>query len=199
MDTVPEWQLALVFVVRWYLGIFFLTSALGKLTDLTSFVQGTLDYRVLPGSVAKMFALALPWLELGLTALLLTGIALPVAGWGLAGLLGCFIVAVTMNLRWGRAIACNCHGIVGTRTISWGTVARNFVLLALALVLVSWAPFVSTNTQWLALWQRDIAFVLAFPNMVVLALLLAFCSILVQLTEWSVEIGVKNEGLKVRG
>ncbi|NOK58401.1 MAG: DoxX family membrane protein [Chloroflexi bacterium AL-W] len=118
MDTAPEWQLALVFVVRWYLGICFLTSALGKLTDLTSFVQGTLDYRVLPGSVAKMFALALPWLELGLTALLLTGIALPVAGWVLAGLLGCFIVAVTMNLRRGRAIACNCHGIAGTRTIS---------------------------------------------------------------------------------
>src|SRR5690242_19945467 len=107
----PSVEVTLILVARLCLGLFFLPSALGKLTNRRGFVQGTLDYQLLPERAARIFAAVLPWVELVLALALILGVALPLAGLATALLLLCFIAAVLANLRRGREIECNCYGI----------------------------------------------------------------------------------------
>jgi uncharacterized membrane protein YphA (DoxX/SURF4 family) len=179
---------ALVLVVRLFLGCFFLPSALGKLRDMPGFVRGVLAYQILPERAARVFGWSLPWVELLLASALLAGFALSIAGGLLTLVLLSFIIAVAINLRRGRVIGCNCHGVAGTKAISWGTVARNVVLMLFALVVMLFAPNSVSFDQWLALWRADSRLVLSGTNVIIITLLLAWCGVMVQLIEWSVDI-----------
>src|SRR5262245_52593328 len=98
----------IVLVARLSLGIFFLPSALGKLANRHSFIRGVVAYQILPKRIARIFGLVLPWIELVLALALIGGVALFITGLATACLLVCFITAITINLRRGREIACNC-------------------------------------------------------------------------------------------
>lgn len=140
METDIPTLLAAALVARLYLGGFLVLSALGKLRNLSNFVDGTIAYQILPPQVAKLFALLLPWVELGIAALLLSGLYLRLVSLLTILLLLCFIVAIAVNLRQGRQIPCSCYGLVGTDVISWGTVVRNLFLVVLALIVAVGAP-----------------------------------------------------------
>lgn len=194
----PSVAATLVLVARLVLSGFFLPSAIGKLRDLPGFIQGTIDYRVLPEQAARRFALVLPWAELALALALLGGVALPLAGAASLLLLLCFIAAVTINLRRGRQIACNCHGVAGTRTISWGTVARNLLLVLLTLPLIGLAPASLELTSWIAQWQADLRLLSTLSAALVVGLLLAFCAVTIQLIEWAVDLQMRIARLRSR-
>lgn len=151
-------------------------------------MQGTVEYRVLPERAARAFGFMLPWLELGLALALILGIALRITGAVAMLLLLCFIVAVTINLRRGRRIACNCHGIADTSTIGWGTVVRNLLLLLLTATAVALSPHAIVPEQWRALWRTDLLIVSSGSVAVVLVLLLTFCFTTTLLLEWAVDI-----------
>ncbi|NOK63275.1 MAG: hypothetical protein GFH25_541220n125 [Chloroflexi bacterium AL-N10] len=186
----------LVFVIRTYLGIFSLTSAIGKLRNLPQFTQGTIDYRVLPPRFARLFALCLPWVELMVAMALLLGIALPVAAAATALMLLSFIVALTINLQRGRVLDCNCHGIAGNKMISWGTVARNIWLLLLSIVLITGAPLVLTADAWWIFWQQEWYMLTAIPLTILTLLLIACCYIVTQLIEWLIDIEIRTIQLR---
>ena len=152
------------------LGLFFLRSAWGKLADVRGFRHGLADYHLLPAWAVAPLAWALPLLEAVLAAALLVGVALPVAAAGAAGLLLTFSVAIVINLRRGRAIACNCHGSAQPTPISWGLVVRNALLLVLALLLVGAAPHTVSLASLAARWQAEWALVASW-NSVPLAVL----------------------------
>jgi uncharacterized membrane protein YphA (DoxX/SURF4 family) len=184
-------KIALVLIARLCLGLFLLPSAIGKLTNLHEFVRGIVDYRILPESTARVFGFILPWIELTLAFALLLGFALRLAGIGAVLLFLCFITAVCINLRRGREITCNCYGIAGTKTISWGTIVRNVLLLLLAAVVVSLAP-----QQWFSLWQVDRLVLSSNSSNILVALLLAFCFVVVYLLEWVVDIHYRVSHLR---
>ncbi|MCB0076259.1 MAG: hypothetical protein KDD73_02475 [Anaerolineales bacterium] len=127
--------LAFALIARLFLGGYFLLSAFGKLRDMSRFVQGTLDYRVLPTSLAKAFALLLPWIEIGLATMFLSGFALQFAGGFTLLLLIAFTAAIFINLRRGRKMPCNCYGLASSELINWGTIARNLLLMVFALIV----------------------------------------------------------------
>ena len=186
---------ALVLVARIVAGVIFLRSSLGKLRAPGAFVDGVETYDVLPKPLACAVGWLLPWLELGLALTLLAGVALPVAGALASLLLLRFIIAVGINLRRGRMIACNCHGIADTRTISSGTIARNAVLLALMVPLVV-SPFTFSIEAWRAAWQVDLAFVSA-PDIGIMVVLLIVCRwVFVQLAEWLFDIRMRVAAVK---
>lgn len=180
-------EVAILFIARLYLGLVFLLSALGKITNMRDFLRGVVKYRILPERVAKVFGFILPWVELGVAFALIIGMALPVAGVLASLLLICFIVAVNLNLRYEREVKCNCYGIAGTKTISWGTIVRNFLLLLLAVTVIGLGLFHhdtepnSYQALWLSLTISPVSVVLFF-------FLLAFCFVTVNMLEWTADI-----------
>jgi uncharacterized membrane protein YphA (DoxX/SURF4 family) len=76
----------------------------------------------------------LPWLELGLGALLITGVWRPVVAVLAAALVASFTVLLMLRLVQGRRPPCACFGAWSTRPVGFGSVARNVVLIALALL-----------------------------------------------------------------
>jgi uncharacterized membrane protein YphA (DoxX/SURF4 family) len=76
----------------------------------------------------------LPWLEIGLGALLASGVWRPVVAVAAAALLASFTVLLVVRLVQGRRPPCACFGAWSTRPVGLGSVTRNVVLIALALV-----------------------------------------------------------------
>ena len=76
----------------------------------------------------------LPWFEMLLGAVLVSGVARPVA----AALAGVVLLAFTglliLNLARGRRPPCACFGASSRRPIGPGSLVRNLVLLALAVI-----------------------------------------------------------------
>lgn len=186
MSTTPTEVLFLV-VARLCLVFFFLPAALGKVVHQRDFVQGTIDYRVLPTRVATYVAFTLPWIELGLALSLLGGVALPLTGALTAVLLLCFIAAVTVNLYRGRRVTCNCYGIAGTAMIGWGTVARNLLLVLLA-VSVTGLSLRMSGPVFSPTWPVDRLVVSSFNMGISMVLLLCFCLVTIYLVEWAVDM-----------
>jgi hypothetical protein len=113
------------------LGLVFLAAAATKLGDLGSWPAqaGALG-------APPLLVPVVPWWELVLGALLVVGAARP---WPavLAGLtLVAFTVLIVRVLRRGQRPPCACFGGVRARPLGWGHVARNTVLMVLAVVAV---------------------------------------------------------------
>ena len=187
----------IVLVARLSLAFFFLPSALGKLANQRGFIQGIIAYQILPKRIARGFGFILPWIELTLALALICGVALFITGLATILLLLCFITAVVINLRRGREIDCSCYGFAGTQMISWGTVARNGLLLLLAIPVVGLAPNVLGPDRLLALWHTDSAIFSSMIFVILLVLLIAFCFVTIELTEWTIHVYSRADHLKV--
>jgi uncharacterized membrane protein YphA (DoxX/SURF4 family) len=188
-------MVVILMAARVYLGIFMLFSALGKLFHASSFSAGVREYNILSEPAGRVVSVTLPWIELAIALALLLGVALPMAGSAAGLLLTGFTAAVVVNLRRGRIIPCSCYGIGSTLTISWGTVARNGALLALALGVVGISSGLGGLGHWSIPWWLDGA---AFrpPTHGVPILLLTGCfGVLVALAEWSVDVTSRASNL----
>jgi uncharacterized membrane protein YphA (DoxX/SURF4 family) len=75
-----------------------------------------------------------PWVEVALGSLLVTGVWRPVVAVVSAALLAAFTVLLVVRLVQGRRPPCACFGAWSTRPVGYGSVARNLVLIALALL-----------------------------------------------------------------
>ena len=75
-----------------------------------------------------------PWVEVVLGSFLLAGVARAVVAWLAVGLIAVFTVLVGVRLAQGRRPPCACFGRFSARSIGPGTLVRNAVLIALAVV-----------------------------------------------------------------
>lgn len=75
-----------------------------------------------------------PWVEIGLGSLLAARVVPPLVGVAAAGLLAVFTALLATRLAQGRRPPCACFGSRSERPIGPGSVVRNVVLAALALV-----------------------------------------------------------------
>ena len=75
-----------------------------------------------------------PWFELVLGALLVVGVGMPLTAWVAAGLFAVFTVLVAVRVAQGSTAPCACFGTLSADRVGPSTVARNAVLLALAVV-----------------------------------------------------------------
>jgi hypothetical protein len=75
-----------------------------------------------------------PWVELALGALLVAGVARPAVALAAAAMLSAFTVVLVVRLAEGRRVPCACFGARSTKPIGIGSVLRNLVLIAVALV-----------------------------------------------------------------
>jgi uncharacterized membrane protein YphA (DoxX/SURF4 family) len=93
------------------LGLFFVVAALPKLVDPPSFAHMIYNYRLVPGSLVNLFALAMPWVELLAGLALILGIWTRASAGLVAALLLVFVAAISMNLARGNAIDCGCFDV----------------------------------------------------------------------------------------
>lgn len=117
------------------LALIFLVSAVPKLRHPKGFILAVLEYRVLPRPLSWLYARLLPPLELLLALLLVSGTAVRLAAIILSLLLLSFMIAISINLARGRNLDCHCLGKARRRSIGWGLLLQDGVLLSAAIVL----------------------------------------------------------------
>lgn len=125
--------------VRIILGVVFIYAAYVKLKDPWElFALAISQYQLLPLKSIEIVARSLPWLELAIGILLVSGRWLRVAATGASLLLLTFFALMIRADLMGMAINCGCFG--GTDdVISWKTLLRDGSLLAGSLALTAWA------------------------------------------------------------
>ena len=127
-------SLVLLFA-RVVLALIFAVAAVGKLSDLDGFRQ-TLERFGLPRRAAHPAAWALPITELVVALALLFLATAWAAAIAATLLLSLFCVALATVLARGEAPPCNCFGSLGSARVGRGTLARNGMLLGLAVFVV---------------------------------------------------------------
>ena len=131
-------------------------AASGKLYQHKAFMLAVADFQLLPLPFVKVVAAALPGTELLAGGVLVigalaacrrprgpVGLYTKAAAWIAAGLMTVFIAALVINLLRGLEMDCACFDVLGSylgeyvpflksSRITWWTVARDVVMLALA-------------------------------------------------------------------
>jgi uncharacterized membrane protein YphA (DoxX/SURF4 family) len=186
-------QASLLVAARLSLALVLIPGAVAKLLDRRRFTAGIVDYRIVPEPVASALGIVIPVAELGIGLGLLAGMVPAVVGPAATALFVVFTIAVAVNLRRGRAIQCNCFGVAATSTIGAGTIARNCFLLALCACTVVLGTLIVPLDRWAGPWPiGDLAGPLTSADWVIPTLMLVgWCTAVVHLLEWTVDIGWK--------
>ena len=116
------------------LGVMFVVSGGFKLADGPAWPRMAADL-----GVARPLAIAVPWYEIVLGALLIAGIVSPWAEIAATVTLLAFTVVIILRLRDGSRPPCACFGSRSKRPLGRRQVARNVILLAVALIAVAGA------------------------------------------------------------
>jgi peroxiredoxin/uncharacterized membrane protein YphA (DoxX/SURF4 family) len=132
-------------LIRLLLVAVFATAGVGKLLDLEGSRHAVRDFGV-PDRLANLAGGLLPIAELGVAVAL---IFRPTAQWGALVallLLMAFIGGIANALRHGVAPDCHCFGQIHSAPAGRGTLVRNGVLAALALVVAISGPGPAVDT-----------------------------------------------------
>ncbi len=127
------------FAIRVILGVIFIYAAYTKLRDPWElFALSISQYQLLPLTMVEFVARSLPWFELLLGVLLLTGRWLRFSATAVSVLLLTFFVLMIRADLKGMAINCGCFG-GSDDVISWKTLLRDGSLLAASIALTVWS------------------------------------------------------------
>lgn len=131
-------------VLRILLGVVFIYAAYTKLRESWLVFAMSIDaYQLLPSWAVLTVARTLPWFELVLGLLLVTGKFMRYAAPALTVLLIGFYAAMLRVYHNGAGIDCGCFGV--GETVSMITLTRDGILLASSLILT----FLTFNPQGL--------------------------------------------------
>jgi len=132
-----SWLIFLSLLARLFAGGLLLVAGIGKVrVGRADLLRSVLGYEVLPLPLARLWALLLPPLEIGLGILLILGIFGSLVAGAAAVLMVLVTVAVGQALVRGRSIPCGCFG-KGTTLLTWRVVARNAVVIAVLAALAT--------------------------------------------------------------
>jgi len=90
-------------------GVLLLAGAL-KIGNLQKSAMAVRAYELLPVSLANLLGYALPWVEIGVGLLLITGAAVRISGLIGAFTMLAFIIAISQAWARGLSIDCGCFG-----------------------------------------------------------------------------------------
>jgi uncharacterized membrane protein YphA (DoxX/SURF4 family) len=122
----------LILTSRWIPAAVFLVAAYGKLRDPYAFAVSVYAYRLLPASLATVFAVLVPAIEVFAALGFATGLLWRGGAVVLGGLLLIFIAGLLQAILRGINIDCGCFG-KGSSPVSFWLIARNYGLLLLTL------------------------------------------------------------------
>jgi uncharacterized membrane protein YphA (DoxX/SURF4 family) len=169
MTPSPRWNAGrvLLLIGRLALAVVFLLAAYGKLRpqnaipwslaslkitpaslglSMTFFAMQVDSYQLLPPRAVSPFAHALPWMELALGILLLTGLALRYVSLASALLLALFYAVVIRSYALHLSINCGCFG--PNETLDGWTLVRDGCLLALGVAVTIGAFMIHRRSRF---------------------------------------------------
>ncbi len=111
-------------------------SAISKLAAPQRFANDVQQYRILPRPSAAAFGYALPYLELIVALLLLTGFYANWAALAVAIMLVSFMIAVGVAMVRKFNLSCSCFGLLYRERVGWSTQIRDGVLLVMAVFIL---------------------------------------------------------------
>jgi uncharacterized membrane protein YphA (DoxX/SURF4 family) len=123
-------------IARLVLIVVFAVAGWAKLSDRRGTRQAVREFGV-PDPLARPVAALVPLGEVTMAGLLLFSGSAVAGAVGAATLLGLFVVAMAVNLVRGRRPDCHCFGQVRSEPVGLGTVARNALLIALAVLVIA--------------------------------------------------------------
>ena len=125
----------------------FITAALPKITDVTSFALSIDQYQLLPSAGVTLLALSLPWLELVVGLGLLVPQVQKSSRRLCAALLSLFIAVHISALARGIEVQCACFSQESSASSTELALLRNAGLLALAIATIYWEKSPKQQTQ----------------------------------------------------
>jgi len=148
-NEMERWVLILF---RTVVGLVFLWASYNKIFDPGSFAIAVSNYRLVPAWGVNLMAVVMPWLEFICALLLLSGQWLRTSSFLLAGLLGIFIIVVTISMARGLDVDCGCFNADSGRKIGFKLLAQDVLYLVMAAVLffrggdaVGWKAFLGAR------------------------------------------------------
>jgi len=125
---------ALIFRIA--LGITFIYASFDKISHPAEFAKIIHNYRILPGYLINIFAIALPWIELISGLFLVVGFLRGGALSIIISLLIVFMIAIGINIIRGVNLSCGCFTVSEmAKSNSWSTFIRDTWLFAMALFI----------------------------------------------------------------
>ena len=100
----------LTLIARLILGGVLLVAGALKIGNLQKSAMAVRAYELLPVSLANLLGYALPWVEIGVGLLLITGAAVRISGLIGAFTMLAFIIAISQAWARGLSIDCGCFG-----------------------------------------------------------------------------------------
>lgn len=118
----------LAFVLRIFVGSFFLYASMSKIPYPAQFAEAVANYRLVPYWLLNVGAVLLPWIEFVSGLFLIMGFMSRASVILIGLMLIMFDVMVLINMYWGAPITCGCYDTVG-EPIGWRKIAENAVML----------------------------------------------------------------------
>lgn len=119
----------------------FAAACVPKIMAPHDFALMVFRYQLLPFALINIVAIYLPWLELASAVGLLFPASRRGAALVILAMLAVFTAALIFNIARGINIACGCFSVDESASVSgWWNVARNALLIALALVALRVRP-----------------------------------------------------------
>ncbi len=130
----------LVLVLRVAIGLVFVVAGIAKIGHAAEFAAQIAGFRLLPQAVIAPMALALPFLEVLLGGYLVIGLFTRAAAWTAVLLFAVFDGAIASAVVRGMTVSCGCFGPNDKTVTTWTEVARDAVLVVIAVVVALRAP-----------------------------------------------------------
>jgi uncharacterized membrane protein YphA (DoxX/SURF4 family) len=120
-------------IFRWAVGVIFIYASMDKLLNPSAFAVAVSHYRILPGDLINLVAIALPWLELVCGILLIIGLFPRAGALLLSVLLLIFFSALSISVYRGIDISCGCFSVsTATDRIGISTLLRDLSILPMS-------------------------------------------------------------------
>jgi len=130
---------------RLFLAGVFIWAGWPKFLDSEGTVRSVRAFQLVPETLVRPFAYALPMLELGLALLLILGLVTRIAALVTAGLMVMFLYGIAHSWAVGLSIECGCFGNTGATVVDpvpgyiWDLFRDSGYLLVAA--FLTWRPF----------------------------------------------------------
>jgi hypothetical protein len=134
-----SWLQTLLWLGNLGLLVVFALAGITKLRDLNRASEGLMGFGV-PERWAQPLAIALACAEIASAVLLAISPTQLLGAFGALALLAAFTLALMAQLLRGKRPTCACFGALSQAAISWKSVARNGLLMALAVGLIALPP-----------------------------------------------------------
>ena len=129
-----------ILVLRVAIGLVFIVAGASKIGHAAQFAAQIAGFRLLPQPVVAPLALVLPFLELLLGGYLAIGLFTRASAWTAALLFALFDAAIASAVVRGMTVSCGCFGPNDTTVTTWTEVARDAVLVVIAIAVALRAP-----------------------------------------------------------